>query len=446
MSVKPPGSRWYNAVWRWHFYAAMLCVPFVLWLACTGTLYVWKPQIEALLDRPYDNLVQTGPRLPAETQVAKALAAVPGSQLHKFQLPEGPSEASRIIVGKDGIETRVYLNPYTGAVLKTVGEEDQLMRVIFHLHGELMAPPWGSWLVEIAACWAIVMLLTGLYLWWPRGSRGLGGVLWPRLFGGKRLFWRDLHAVTGIWVSALALFLITTGLPWATAWGAYFKEIRAVTNTTDGPQDWPTGSHGEHAMLGEHAEHGGMSMAHVDPKAGEIDRVIDAVLPLGIAAPVIVAPPATKGDPWTVTSDAANRPLRTRITVDGTTGHIHDRRDFAERHWVDRVVGYGIAAHEGALFGLANQLLSTLTALLLVVLAVSGTVLWWRRRPQGLLGAPIPLSRPRFGAVLIGAILLLALLLPLFGASLVAMLLVERLMLRRMPGARRWLGLRAQAA
>jgi uncharacterized iron-regulated membrane protein len=127
--------------------------------------------------------------------------------------------------------------------------------------------------------------------------------------------------------------------------------------------------------------------------------------------------------------------------VDGATDRVLERRDFDQRHWVDRAVGYGIAAHEGALFGLANQLLGTVTALLLITLAVSGTVLWWRRRPVGLLGAPIPLSRPRFGPVLIGAVVVLGVLMPFFGVSLMVVLLVERFVLRR-SSAGRWLGLR----
>src|SRR3546814_7927493 len=39
MSVHAPGTRWYNAVWRWHFYAGLFCIPFVIWLALTGTIY-----------------------------------------------------------------------------------------------------------------------------------------------------------------------------------------------------------------------------------------------------------------------------------------------------------------------------------------------------------------------------------------------------------------------
>jgi uncharacterized iron-regulated membrane protein len=440
--VQAPGARWYNAVWRWHFYAGMVCMPFVLWLAATGTIFLWKPQIEAWLDRPYDGITATGPHASAQAQVRAALAAVPGAVLHKYQLPQGPNEAARVIVGKDGAETRVYVNPYTLRILHRVREDEQPMRVVQDLHGTFRAGNPGSYVVEIAACWTITMLLTGLYLWWPRGGWRLGGVIYPRLRGGRRLFWRDLHAVAGIWVAVFALFLIATGLPWAKFWGSYFKEVRQVTGTIDGPQDWTVGSPGAKAMLGDHAEHMGMAMGHMAATGPAIDRVVAAAYPLGIAPPVLIAPPARPGDPWTVTSDAANRPLRTRITIDGATGAITSRKDFGERHWVDRVVGYGIAAHEGALFGIANQIIGTLTALLLITLSVSGAVMWWRRRPQGLLGAPIPLSRPRAGFLLLGAIAMLALWMPLFGATLIGMLLIERLVLRQIPGTQRWLGLR----
>ena len=119
------------------------------------------------------------------------------------------------------------------------------------------------------------------------------------------------------------------------------------------------------------------------------------------------------------------------------------RVDFADRHWIDRLVGYGIAAHEGALFGIANQILGTLTALFLIVLAVSGTIMWWRRRPTGLLGAPLPLARPRFGAGLVAAIVALGVYMPLFGVTLVLVLAAEMTVLRHLDATRRWLGLRA---
>ena len=107
------------------------------------------------------------------------------------------------------------------------------MRILFHLHGELLAGAVGSYLVETAACWAIVMILTGLYLWWPRGRKSLAGVLYPRLKGSGRVFWRDVHATAGIWVSDFALGLILTGLPWAKGWGTYLTEVRTHAGLFD---------------------------------------------------------------------------------------------------------------------------------------------------------------------------------------------------------------------
>src|ERR1700758_3649129 len=77
----------YRTVWRWHFYAGLFCIPFVLWLSVTGSIYLFRPQIEAWLDRPYANLVIDGPRASPSAQARAAVAAVPGSTLHYYQLP-----------------------------------------------------------------------------------------------------------------------------------------------------------------------------------------------------------------------------------------------------------------------------------------------------------------------------------------------------------------------
>ena len=436
MSVHPPGTRWYNAVWRWHFYAGLFCIPFVLWLATTGSIYLWRPQIEAWLDRPYTHLAIHGPAASPDAQVAAALRAMPGSAFDKYILPQHPDDAVSVLVSKRGVDTRVRLNPETLQVLQVVEEEHRPMRRVFHLHGELLAGAWGSYLVETAACWAIVMILTGLYLWWPRGRRGLAGVLWPRLRRGRRVLWRDLHATAGIWVSFFALFLILTGLPWAQGWGTYLKEVRTLTHTSGAP-DWTIGG----KPADPHAGHHGMVMAPPPIEPGALERVIAAARPAGIAPPVLIDAPRHAGGAWHVESDADDRPLRADMMVDGT-GQVLSFTPFAQRQWIDRLVGYGVAVHEGAYFGLANQILGTLTALFLIVLSISGAVLWWRRRPIGLLGAPIPLKRPRFGAGLVAAIVALGVYLPMFGLTLIATLATERLVFRRIPPVRRWLALR----
>ena len=102
---------------------------------------------------------------------------------------------------------------------------------------------------------------------------------------------------------------------------------------------------------------------------------------------MVIEPPESGSGDWAAKSMTPNRPQRVDLVVDGATGVIKDRTDFQDRHLIDRIVGTGIAAHEGQLFGWPNQLLGLTTAAGLVLLLVSSVVMWWRRRAPGGLGA-----------------------------------------------------------
>ncbi|OYQ34127.1 peptidase [Niveispirillum lacus] len=440
----------YRTIWRWHFYAGLFCVPFIVALAISGALYLFKPQVEAFIDRPYDHLVLTGPAADANAQALAALAAVPDGTLRTYILPEEADDAVRVLVRDgQGAVWRVYVHPQSLEVLHKIREEDRLMQQIKKFHGELLLGDNGSLFVELAACWGIVMVVSGLYLWWPRGQQGWAGVLYPRLTAGGRTFWRDLHAVVGLWVSFLALFLLLTGLPWASVWGEAFKTVRKATGTAAVQQDWTTSRRAERAGhdAHDHAEadgmhHAGLSMDDMMVGAVSLTEVVARVTPLNLAAPVLINLPASVGGNWAVRSMTANRPNRVAIDLDGSTGTMVRREDFGDRHVIDRVVGIGIAAHEGQLFGWVNQALGVVAALGLVLLSVSGAVMWWKRRPAGALGAPPPLRLKGSPAVM-GMILLgFALFLPLLGASVILVALIDLVILRQVPVARRWLGLR----
>jgi uncharacterized iron-regulated membrane protein len=432
----------YRTIWRWHFYAGIIAIPFILWLSTTGAIYLFRPQIEAWLDRPYDHLQISGPRASVETQVRAALEAVPGSNLHFYQLPTTPQSAVQIIVGKGADEYRVYVHPQTTRVLYVVNENSRPMTVIFHLHGELLMGDRGSMIVELAASWAIVMIATGLFLWWPREAKKLGGILYPRFLHGRRIFWRDLHAVTGVWASALALFVLLTGLPWASNWGKYLAAVRSLTHTSGNP-DWTSGSAEEVAarIARNPMNMPGMPESDGSMQYAGIDRIVAAVTPLHVAWPVKIAPPLTPGGLWTVTSDAQNRTLRTSLQLD-SSGTMVRREDFRQQQWIDRWVETGVAAHEGQLFGLANQLLGLFTAICLITLSVSALILWWRRRPEKVLGAPGYLApeKPRALSFML-VVAAFCIYLPLLCASFVAVRIIELLVLRKIPATRKWLGL-----
>ena len=110
-------------------------------------------------------------------------------------------------------------------------------------------------------------------------------------------------------------------------------------------------------------------------------------------------------------------------------------------------MGYGVAAHEGQLFGLFNQLLGVFMASGLILLSLSAVVMWWRRRPESVLGAPpIPVNQSPVPTGIVILIVVFGVYLPLMGLSMITVWLTERFVLQRLPAARHWLGLRAVAS
>lgn len=424
----------YRTLWRWHFYAGIFCLPFILTLAISGTLYLFKPQVDAWLDAPYRNLTIPEVRHTADEQIAAAIAAHPGSQFVNYRLPQSANDAVVVTLQQESENLRVYVHPGNLQILRSVAAEGELMQIVKRFHGELLAGNAGSILVELAGCWAIVLVLTGLYLWWPRNARGAAGILYPRLRQGSRVLWRDLHAVTGFWVAGFTLFLLITGLPWALVWGNALKELRQQSSR-------------------DHSHHHGAAPADWSLSSNEVsfsadataihlpETLVQTALSLGFAPPAELAPASDMPGAWTLKSQTQNRPLRAEAWLDGSSGNVIRTKSFAEKPAIDRVIGVGIAAHEGQLFGWFNQLLGVFTTMGLTLMSVSAFILWRRRKPRDALGAPPPLPDARTGKVIGGIILALALVLPLLAISLVLVLLLEWLILKRVPQTRRWLGL-----
>jgi uncharacterized iron-regulated membrane protein len=423
----------YRTLWRWHFYAGLFVMPFILILSLTGAVFLFKPQIDRWEERSFRGL-PTAAAVSPNAQLDAAMAAFPGAIFSSYRLPVAPNDAALIHLElPDGSMRDVFVSP-EGKMLGSLDPDWRIIEIMSQIHGSLLLGKAGGWLVELAASWAIVMILTGLYLWWPDGQR-LAGVLWPRFSHGKRTFWRDIHAVTGFWVSSFALVLLLSGLPWASVWGDAFKYARTELGQMQSEQDWKTG--GEHS---EHDHQAMMAMVKANVPLANLGLIVRKAQAEQLEFPVVVSPPGEKME-WSVKSNTQNRPNRVTITYDIATGALLSRQDFASRHVIDRVVGYGIAWHEGALLGWFNVAVGLFTAVALIALMISGFVMWQRRRPESGLGAPPMPQVPAHIGGAVAILLLLAAVLPLLAASLILLWMAERFVFPLFPLVSGWLGL-----
>jgi uncharacterized iron-regulated membrane protein len=332
------------------------------------------------------------------------MAAFPGARFDHYRLPEHPGDAALIELSlADGTQRDVFVPPQ-GNVLGALDPYRRISKTVSRIHGTLLLGDWGDRLVELAASWTIVMILTGLFLWWPRPF-ALAGMVWPRLGLRGRPLLKDLHRVTGFWIAGFVLVMLASGLPWAGTWGSALKWVRTEAGLVKGPQDWKIGAEGGH-----HAHyHGGMAMpmnmpmemAPMAPAGPPLSAFVAKAEAEHMTFPVLVLPPhapqtfgGLTGDVWTVKSEAQDRPLDRQVTYAPATGAEIARKGFADEHPIDRIVNYGVAWHEGQLFGLANQLIGLATALALLSASLFGVLMWLKRRPSGELGAPKRTERP----------------------------------------------------
>lgn len=416
----------YSTLWRWHFYAGLFCIPFIISLSVTGAIFLFKPQINAWIDKPYQNLSTVGERASPSQQIETALNSLGNAKFKSYRLPENERQAVVITLIKAQERHLVYVHPYTLEVLKTLPYESQFIRIVQALHGKLLLGNLGSFVIELAGCWALVLIITGLYLWWPRTASGLAGVVYPRLSNGNRKFWRDLHAVTGFWVATFTLFLIISGLPWTLVWGGALNEIRTMVERS---------SQQETAV---HVHTPEKFIAH--PYKALSQTLLDKAQSLNYAPPAELGPDTQQKGQWALKSYHQNRMLRANAYF-SSDGMLLKEVPFSKRSTLDKAIGIGVAAHEGHLFGWPNQLLGLLVTLGLILVSVSGFILWRKRKPPSSLGAPKSTPNNRAAKPVFYITLGLSVLLPVLAISLVIIVLVEKLLLKRLPVAKNWLGI-----
>lgn len=94
-----------------------------------------------------------------------------------------------------------------------------------------------------------------------------------------------------------------------------------------------------------------------------------------------------------------------------------------------KVFEWGIAVHQGHQYGWLNRIVMLLGCIAVWILAISGALMWWKRRPrQSWLGAPPASPDARARATVLGIVLPLAVLYPLTGRSLLFALAIDRLL------------------
>lgn len=435
----------YRTIWRWHFYAGLIFMPFLLILAVTGGIYLFKPQIEELLYHDLYRVEVQQQTVSPSTQIESVTEKYPDAEIVRYKPGDSPTRSAEVGISSERGPSTVYVNPYTGQIIGLVPDSDRLINKIEEIHGELMAGTIGDRIVELAACWTIVLITTGVYLWWPKTKEKFRGIIVPRFSKGKKILARDLHAVPAFWISAGLLFLVLTGLPWSGLWGNTFQQITTNSGAGYPPSIWVGDAPSSNVETKEVADVPWAAETLEVPVSASpgfvklsIDDVVSIANEQNIYPGYDIYIPQTNDGVYTLSAFPPKAQDEATIHIDQYTGAVLADYRFDDYGLVGKVIALGITLHKGTQFGLINQLAGLLVCIGITAVVVSGFILWRKRKPSGSVGAPkAPASKTMKTVTLI--LIFFGILFPLVGLSLIIVWLLDFLLIRRIPKVKNYL-------
>jgi len=389
-------------IMRLHFYAGVFVGPFLVIAALSGALYALTPALEEGIYSKELHVPVSQTSVPLAEQIRAAQQVVGDQQPSAVRPAPKPGDTTRIMFADPALgesESRaIFINPANAEVrgdLTVYGTSGVLpfRTWIDDLHRTLHLGTAGRYYSELAASWLWVIALAGLALWLtkPRrkntaatGTNPASRTAPSRAGRFGRAGIAKIHGTGGVVLLLGFLFLSATGLTWSQLAGDNIANLRTSLDWTT--PKLPTALSPAAAAPAAGSEHdhshAGTAAAGTDPAM--YDHVLAAARqePVIDAGKVEIKPPAKAGKAWTVTEIDRSWPTQAdAAAVDPSTMTVSGKLVFNDFNLAAKLTRWGIDAHMGVLFGLANQLVLVVIALGLAGSVIGGYLMWWKRRP-----------------------------------------------------------------
>jgi uncharacterized iron-regulated membrane protein len=309
----------------------------------------------------------------------------------------------------------VYVNPYTAQVLGQQMSQDRFNQWAKRLHSRLLQSEGWRWMIELASSWLMVMLVTGIWLWWlgrhsRHSSKPAASSIESAAAGRAR--WKRWHSGVGVSMALMSAIILTTGLTWSKQAGQVVREWRDMAGQA--PPTMP-------ASL--------QSRAHPDASMLTWQAAWDAARQHAPDVAMQLMPPQSAADIWRISSHDRSQPTqRFELALDAYSGTPLYYSGWAQQTTFAQATAIGIPFHRGE-FGWWNQALLFVFGLGVVFSLVSGWAMFYKRHQTGTWGWP-PLSRGAWRAMPVGfwvSALLMCGLMPLLAWSAAGVATVETL-------------------
>lgn len=344
-------------------------------IAITGCLYAFQEEIQNITEEYRFVKEQNDVFLPPSKLAVIAKKELPDKLLHAIKYNEKNNAAEAIFYSHElSYHYTTYINPYTGEVLKTINNDEGFFSFILDGHFNLWLPhEIGQIVVSTATLIFLVLLISGLILWYPKNknaSKQRFLFKWKKGTKWKRKNY-DLHNITGFYMLTIGILFAITGLVWGFQWFAYsYYKV----------------SGGEKSLLYEEPISKREDNLQNETTTNPLDKVwflMQKEYPQ--AKSIEIHPPETNQSPIAAN---ANSDKGTYWKIDYRYFDQYSLKEMSVSHlWgrqkedkiADNLIKMNYDIHTGGILGLPGKIFAFLTSLLIATLPLSGFYIWWGR-------------------------------------------------------------------
>ena len=276
----------------------------------------------------------------------------------------------------------MLIDPYTG---KIIGPSGRLafFTTVRELHRWLldsMKPEaegifWGRIIVGTSTLLFVFILLTGLFLWWPKKLKGVGKRLKISLRQGRQRLFYVLHAVGGVYVFVLLLAMAMTGLTWSFEWyrTGFYKVFGAEMAEAGKGDKGPKKDKRKDAPREEGAGQAKLPASHI-----YWEEVVSYVREVSEADYTEIT--VKDGEVEVPLAGLGNTRATDSFRFDKQTGQVTEYKAYREAKRDKKLRGWIYSVHTGAWGGLFTRICYVLAALFGASLPLTGYYIFYQRK------------------------------------------------------------------
>jgi len=363
-----------------------LSLPFglIIMTTClTGALLVFEKEITELVRHDsYTIPVRKTQSLSLQSLLERVARETPDSvQITSVTIPSDFRRAYTVGLSKPR-RAGVLVDPYTG---KIVGQSGRLpfFTTVRELHRWLldsMKPDsegifWGRVIVGTSTLLFVFILLTGLFLWWPKKLKGVGKRLKISLRQGRQRLFTDLHTVGGVYVFVLLLAMAMTGLTWSFEWyrTGFYKVFGAEMAEGGKGDKGPKKDKRKDAPREEGVEQAKLPASYI-----YWEEVVSYVIEVSEADYTEIT--VKDGEVEVPLAGLGNSRAADSFYFDKKTGQMTEYKAYREVKRDKKLRGWIYSIHTGAWGGLFTRICYVLAALFGASLPLTGYYIFYQRK------------------------------------------------------------------